>query len=97
MILQRVEQSDWLSNAYLVVDRPGGSGVLVDSNGVTEPLVERVEREGTEITHILLTHHHFDHVVGVEKLAERFGAPVVAHELCAEQLDGKVIGDDRRR
>ena len=38
VILQRVEQSDWLSNAYLVVDRPGGSGVLVDSNGVTEPL-----------------------------------------------------------
>jgi len=90
MILQRVEQSDWLSNAYLIIDRPGGSGVLVDSNGVTEPLVERVEREGTEITHVLLTHHHWDHVVGVEKLAERFGAPVLAHELCAEQLEGKV-------
>jgi len=96
LILQRVEQADWLSNAYLVVDRPGGSGVLIDSNGVTEPLVERVEREGTEITHIVLTHHHFDHVVGVEQLAERFGAPVVAHELCAAQLEGKVsetIGD----
>ncbi len=24
MILQRVEQSEWLSNAYLIVDRPGG-------------------------------------------------------------------------
>ena len=65
-ILQRVEQSEWLSNAYLIVDRPGGSGVLVDSNDVTDPLVERVEREGTEITHVLLTHHHFDHVIGVE-------------------------------
>jgi hydroxyacylglutathione hydrolase len=90
MILQRVEQCEWLSNAYLIADRPGGSGVLVDSNDVTEPLVERVEREGTEITHILLTHHHWDHVVGAEKLAERFGVPVVAHELCAEQLEGKV-------
>jgi hydroxyacylglutathione hydrolase len=90
MILQRVEQADWLSNAYLIVDRPGGSGVLVDSNGVTEPLVERVDREGTEITHVLVTHHHFDHVVGVERLAERFGVPVVAHQLCAKQLEGKV-------
>ncbi|MGH2962391.1 MAG: MBL fold metallo-hydrolase [Solirubrobacterales bacterium] len=90
MILQRVEQADWLSNAYLIVDRPGGSGVLVDSNGVTEPLVERAEREGTEITHVLLTHHHLDHVIGVERLAERFDAPVLAHELCAEQLEGKV-------
>ena len=92
MILQRVEQSDWLSNAYLVVDRPGGQGVLVDSNGVTDPLVERVEREGTEITHILLTHHHWDHVVGVERLVERFDVPVLAHELCAAELGDKVTG-----
>ena len=69
--------------------------MLVDSNDVTDPLVERVEREGTEITHILLTHHHFDHVVGVEKLAERFGAPVVAHELCAEQRCGHRAAQQR--
>jgi hydroxyacylglutathione hydrolase len=90
VILQRVEQADWLSNAYLIVDEPGGKGVLVDSNGVTDPLAERAEREGTEITHLLLTHHHWDHVVGAEKLAERFGVPVLAHPKCAELLDGVV-------
>jgi glyoxylase-like metal-dependent hydrolase (beta-lactamase superfamily II) len=91
VILQRVEeQTMWLSNAYLIVDKPGGKGVLVDSNEVTEPLVERVDREGTEITHVLLTHHHHDHVVGAEKLAERYGVPVLAHPLAADLLDGKV-------
>jgi glyoxylase-like metal-dependent hydrolase (beta-lactamase superfamily II) len=96
VILQRVEEGNWLSNAYLIVDEIGGRGVLVDSNGVTDPLCERAEREGTEITHLLLTHHHWDHVVGVEKLAERFGVPILAHELAARELDGKVtetIGD----
>ena len=90
MILQRVEQSDWLSNAYLVVDEPGGNGVLVDSNTVTDPLAERAEREGIEITHLLLTHHHYDHVVGARKLAERFGVPILAHELTDELIDDKV-------
>jgi hydroxyacylglutathione hydrolase len=90
LILQRVENSDFLSNAYFVCDRPGGSGVLIDSNGVTDPLVERAEREGTEITHVLLTHHHWDHVLGVEDLAERFGVPVLAHPKCAELLEGQV-------
>ncbi|MGI8462440.1 MAG: MBL fold metallo-hydrolase [Solirubrobacterales bacterium] len=85
MILQRVEQADWLSNAYLAIDEPGGSGVLIDSNGVTEPLTERVEREGIELTHILLTHSHWDHVVGAKKLAERFGVPVVGSEETAAQ------------
>jgi len=90
MILQRVEQSDWLSNAYLIVDEPGGKGVLVDSNSVTDPLAERAEREGTEITQLLLTHHHYDHVVGARKLAERFEVPIVASELTDELIDDKV-------
>ena len=90
MILQRVEQGDWLSNAYLIVDQPGGKGMLVDSNTVTDPLAERAEREGTEITHLLLTHHHYDHVVGARKLADRFGVPILAHELADELIDDKV-------
>ncbi|MGH2954336.1 MAG: MBL fold metallo-hydrolase [Solirubrobacterales bacterium] len=90
MILQRVEESNWLSNAYLIVDEIGGKGVLVDSNGVTDPLCERAEREGAEITHLLLTHHHWDHVVGVDKLAARFEVPILAHELAARALEGKV-------
>src|SRR5215218_8981761 len=90
LILQRVEEGQWLSNAYLIVDEIGGHGVLLDSNGVTDPLAERAEREGSEITHVLLTHSHWDHVVGVEKLAERFGVPVLAHETVAAELEGKV-------
>jgi glyoxylase-like metal-dependent hydrolase (beta-lactamase superfamily II) len=90
LILQRVEQAEWLSNAYLAVDEIGGTGVLVDSNGVTNPLCERAEREGTEITHLLLTHHHWDHVFGMEELAKRFDVPIVAHSKTAELLDGKV-------
>jgi glyoxylase-like metal-dependent hydrolase (beta-lactamase superfamily II) len=90
LLLTRVEQSDWLSNAYLVFDEPGGKGVLVDSNTVTDPLAELAEREGVEITHLLLTHHHYDHVVGARELADRFGVPIVAHELTDEAIDEKV-------
>ena len=90
MILQRTESGDFLSNAYLVVDEPGGHGVLVDGNGITDPLAERAEREGTTITHLLVTHHHWDHVIGLEELAQRFDAPIVAHPKCGELLKGKV-------
>jgi glyoxylase-like metal-dependent hydrolase (beta-lactamase superfamily II) len=89
-VIVRVEQSDWLSNAYLVFDEPGGKGVLVDSNSVTDPLAELAEREGIEITQLLLTHHHYDHVVGARKLADRFGVPIVAHELTKDLIDERV-------
>lgn len=99
MILQRVEQSDWLSNAYLVIDRPGGHGVLIDGNGVIEPLLERLDREGTTLTHILLTHDHWDHVVDLREVADRYGVPVLAHPVTAERVDFRVdetIGDGDR-
>lgn len=90
MIIQRVEQADWLSNAYLVTDEPGGTAVLVDSNGVIEPLLERVDREGLDLTHIFLTHDHWDHVVGLGELAAERGIPILAHEITAERVDFKV-------
>jgi len=86
VIIERAEHPGWLSNAYLVAERPGGSGVLVDGNGVVEPLLEQVERDDITITHMILTHSHADHVVEVEDLAERFGVPVLAHEATAADL-----------
>ena len=46
MIVERTEDSRYLANAYLVADRPGGHGVLVDGNGVAEPLLATIEAEG---------------------------------------------------
>ena len=89
MIVERAEHPDWLSNAYLVA--VGGTGVLVDNNGVAGPLYERVESEGIELTHILLTHHHWDHVVGTAELKERFGVPVLAHEKVAAELEDGLV------
>jgi hydroxyacylglutathione hydrolase len=95
VILERTEHPSWLSNAYLLAERPGGRGVLVDGNGVAEPLLERIERDGIAITHVLVTHSHPDHLAGVPELAARFGVPVVAHAAAAGALGGaaKVVED----
>lgn len=84
MIIERTEHPSWLSNAYLLGDHPGGHGVLVDSNGINEPLLEAMERNELTITHVLVTHHHMDHVVTCEEDARRFGVPVVGHPLARE-------------
>ena len=81
MIIERVEHPAWLSNAYLIADRPGGHGVLVDSHGIVDPLLARIRDDEIEITHVIVTHHHEDHVVGIADLADRFGVPLVGSEL----------------
>lgn len=76
----------WLSNAYLVADEPGGHGVVIDSGAPPEPLLDAVEREGLTVAHLLLTHHHHDHVAESQVYRERMGVEVLAHPLEAELL-----------
>jgi hydroxyacylglutathione hydrolase len=89
MIIERTEAPGWVSNAYIVADREGGHAVLVDGNGVTGPLIEAAENLGVTVDAILLTHHHADHLAGLDEYREKFGAPVYAHPWTAEQIAGE--------
>ncbi|MGI8715766.1 MAG: MBL fold metallo-hydrolase [Solirubrobacteraceae bacterium] len=71
----------WLSNTYVVADEVGGSAVMVDAGGPVAPLLEYLNRGQFDLTHVLLTHHHHDHVADLEAvLAAHPGTPVLIHE-----------------
>jgi len=91
LIVERTENPTWLSNAYLVADAAGGRGVLIDGNDDLGPLLERAERDGIEITHVLVTHPHPDHVAGLAAARERLGdPPLVASPEAAAELEEEV-------
>jgi hydroxyacylglutathione hydrolase len=91
LIVERTENPQWLSNAYLVADKERGTGVLIDGNEDVDPLIDIAEREGITITHYLVTHPHVDHVAGVTEARARAGnPPLVAHEATAAELDDEV-------
>ncbi len=91
MILERAEHSSYLSNAYLLADEDTRRGVLVDGHGEGSPLLDRVRREEIEITRVLLTHHHADHV-DVAEYRALGDLPVLAHPLTAREL-GDLVTD----
>jgi hydroxyacylglutathione hydrolase len=97
VIVERTENPLWLSNAYLVADPERKTGVLIDGNDELGPLLERAQRDGIEITHVLVTHPHPDHVAGLAEARAQLGnPPLVAHEATAAELDDKVevvLGD----
>jgi hydroxyacylglutathione hydrolase len=72
VIIERALQPQFLSNTYLVADGEGGPAFFIDAGGPVEPLLEATQRLGVTPTHVLLTHHHFDHVSEVGKLRERW-------------------------
>ena len=62
MIVERSMSDGWLTNTYLVAAGPGSDAFLVDAGGPLTPLFAKADEHGLNVTHILLTHHHHDHV-----------------------------------
>jgi hydroxyacylglutathione hydrolase len=93
MILERATHPQFVSNTYLLADGRGGPAFFIDAGGPVEPLIAAVERHELEPSHVLLTHHHFDHVSEVGKLRERWPDLVVLiHPLELEAL-GEIAAD----
>lgn len=93
MIVERAMHPQFLSNTYLVADGEGGPAFFIDAGGPVEPLIEAAERLGLSPTHVLLTHHHYDHVSEVGVLRKRWPkSKVLIHpvelELLGEQREG---------
>ena len=75
-IVERSLDPRWLSNAYVVGDEAGGTGVFVDTGAPLEPLLAVVEKNALTVTHVLRTHAHPDHVAGEDEVVRHYGATV---------------------
>ncbi|HTA05688.1 MAG TPA: MBL fold metallo-hydrolase, partial [Solirubrobacteraceae bacterium] len=72
MIVEKSMHPQFLSNTFLVADGAGGPAFFVDAGGPVGPLIEAADRLALTPTHVLLTHHHYDHVCDVGELRERW-------------------------
>ena len=65
------------ANGYVVLDEPGRTAVFIDAPHDPEPMLAAAA--GYRVAAILLTHAHFDHIGGLQRLKEATGAPVWIH------------------
>jgi len=77
MLIERSMSDGFLTNSYLVAGGPGTAGFLVDAGGPMEPLFEAAERREIDVTHLLLTHHHHDHVCDLDAVTLRYREIVI--------------------
>jgi hydroxyacylglutathione hydrolase len=87
MIVERAMTDSWLSNTYLVAAGANSEAFVVDAGGPMDELIAKADEHGLDVTHILLTHHHHDHVAELDKALERWpDAQVLVHP--QEKVDG---------
>jgi hydroxyacylglutathione hydrolase len=79
MIIERSLNPQFLSNTYLL-GTEGGEAFFIDAGGPVTPLIAAAERHDLTPTHVLLTHHHHDHVSDLDQLRARWpDLRVLAH------------------
>ena len=68
------------TNCYFLINHDEKKVIVIDPGDNAKELANKIVELGLEAEAILLTHGHFDHVGGVEGLADRFGVKVYAHK-----------------
>jgi hydroxyacylglutathione hydrolase len=78
-----------LADNYAVLLRdPATEAVAVVDAPEVAPILAALDQEGWNLTHILVTHHHTDHIAGVQTLKERFGATVIGPKAERDTIPG---------
>ena len=76
------------TNCYVVYNENTKECFVVDPAAPSAPLVEFIQTEGLQLQGILLTHGHFDHIMGIDTLRREWSVPVYA-----SALEQKVLTD----
>ncbi len=71
--------------AFLIHDAASGQTAAIDAPD-PEPILAALKARGWHLTHILITHHHSDHIQGVAALRAATGAQVVGNAADAHRL-----------
>jgi hydroxyacylglutathione hydrolase len=79
---------------YLIRDTASGKAGVIDPSDAA-PVLEALERLGWELTLILATHHHNDHIGGNLEIKEKTGCTIVGPRADRERIPGidVAVGD----
>ena len=87
MITETFEAGPVATNGYLVADRPGGKGLVIDApQGVAALMVKQAREWNTPIAYLVNTHGHWDHFLDNAELLRLTGAKFGIHRESAPLL-----------
>lgn len=76
----RMESGSFINYNYVIVDKVTSIAAIVDPAWRFDVIQQLVKVAGIKLTHVLLTHSHFDHVDLAERVAKEHLCEIVAHE-----------------
>ena len=84
--LKQLELGPMQNFVYLIGDPQTKEAAVIDPGWEVPKILAAAEAEGYRLTRVLLTHSHFDHVMGLGALLKAVDVPVHIHETEASAL-----------
>ena len=79
MEMTQVYIEKYSTNCYLLLNEETKEMIVIDPGANGDRIYDKCVEMGGKVVAILLTHAHFDHITGVDKLRELSGATVFAN------------------
>ncbi|MGG7176451.1 MBL fold metallo-hydrolase [Clostridium paraputrificum] len=98
MLVKTIIAGLYEEQCYIAMDEKTKEAIVVDPGGVNPEIERTIEELGAKVKYILLTHGHFDHVGGVEYLADKLNVPFYINKIDEEYMekDSSVYGSIRK-
>ncbi len=78
MIIKTFINPPFGNNNYLIIDEPSHDAVLIDCSAPSPDIIEFLKENKANLKYILITHGHFDHIMGLNYFRDKCPAPVFA-------------------
>lgn len=75
------------TNCYIVINEKSSECLIVDPASCPPEFVSYIRNAGLAVKAVLLTHGHFDHIMGLDVLLREFPVPVYAYEAEKDLLE----------
>lgn len=75
------------ANNYLLIDEDTKDALLIDCSSPDDDYINEIKRLGVNLKTILLTHGHFDHILGCNRFHEEFGSDIYVSNEDKEQIE----------
>jgi glyoxylase-like metal-dependent hydrolase (beta-lactamase superfamily II) len=96
LLVERLELGPIRTNCYVVqAELAATDAVVVDPSGGYDRIQDELARLGLACVGILVTHTHWDHILGVAEVAAKTGAPVWAPRAERDRLAEPESADHR--
>jgi hydroxyacylglutathione hydrolase len=83
MQIKKLVLGPFQNNSYLISSSESGECVVIDPAIGSQILIDEIRKDILKLSQIWITHAHFDHIAGVQKIVNDFGhaIPIYIHPL----------------